>query len=133
MSSQFQLVHRTARVDPLVMRMVRQPLGADSRIAEPGERVQFSDVVQPGNPPWRRLVLAGYTVDLWFVVYFEGGFSPMNKLVLFSRDRGKWRILFAGDLVYRPSTLDQIRRSIRDGGLYVNPTDHRYPIGLTNR
>jgi hypothetical protein len=133
MSAQFQLVYRTARIDPVVMRIVRQPFDADFRMAEPGERVQFGDVVEPGNLPRRRFVLAGHTPDLWFVVYFEGGFAPMNKFVLFSREKGEWRVAFAGDLPRRPTTLDQIRRSIRDGDLYVNPTDHSYPIGLTNR
>jgi hypothetical protein len=125
MSAEFQLVHRTARIDSAVMRIVRQPFG-DERLAEPGERVQFSDVREPRNLPWHRLALAGHTADFWFVVYFEGGISPMNKLVLLSSDRGGWRVVFAGDLPYRPSTLEQIRRSIRDNGLYVNPTDHRY-------
>lgn len=133
MSVSFQLVHRTARVDPVVMRTVRQAFGGDSRMAEPGERVRFSDVLGPENLPRHRLVLAGHTPDLWFIVYFEGGLSPMNKLVLFSRDRGEWRVVFAGDLMCKTSTLDQIRRSIRRDCLYVNPTDHRYQIGLTKR
>jgi hypothetical protein len=132
MSAKFQLVHRTARVDPAVMTIVQPSAGAE-RMAELGERVQFSDVVGPEKLPWHRFVLAGHSDDVWFVVYFEGGFAPMNKFVLLSRDRGKWRVVFAGDLPYKTSTLEQIRRTIRNDGLYVNPTDHRYQIGLTNR
>jgi hypothetical protein len=125
MSAPFDLVHSTSHIDAAVMRVVRRGLGGD-RMAEPGERVQVSDVVEPGHLPSHRLILAGHTADMWFVVYFEGGYSPMNKLVLLSRAPGTWRVAFYGDLPMRVTTLDQIRAAIRKGGLYVNPTDHRY-------
>jgi hypothetical protein len=127
MSADFHLVHRTKDIDPGVFKLVRRALGSDPRIAEPNERVRFSDVMEPGNPPHRRLVLAGGSGDLWFVVFFEGGYAPDHQLVLLSRDTGSWRFVFAGDLPYRKaSTLADIRRAIEKGGLYVNPTEHRY-------
>jgi hypothetical protein len=76
MSADFHLVYRTKDIDPGVFKLVRRALGSDPRIAEPNERVRFSDVMEPGNPPHRRLVLAGGRGDLWFVVFFEGGYAP---------------------------------------------------------
>lgn len=120
---------------PLVSRVDDIPAGVraalfglmkdDSRLANPGERFNSTDVVDR-RFPMRRLIVAGGSPTLWFVCYEHGGFVYVRHLVIFGVQGDKVELRFSGSIEAKVTSLRDIRKAVRDGYVTDDPRERQW-------
>ena len=81
---------------------------SDFKMANPGEKYQETDVVEPGLPD-RRLIFAGISKDRYFIHYEKGGWAHTIYTAIFDvSPEGKVSFLLAGPGT-RAADLTQLR------------------------
>ena len=65
------------------------------------------------DPPSRRLVLAAYAGDTWFIHYEHGGIGLHSHLVALTRSGSSWRVAYSASAFYSYDTLLKLRQAIR--------------------
>ena len=115
---EFALVYRTNEIDKQVFSALKHKLRDDSRIAEPGQPFQKSDVVSGKPLPWRRLVFAGHLSDLWIVCCEHGGIGYHHDLFVLSQQGSQWKLVFTCQGFMKEGTLPGLRTALQNGKLF---------------
>jgi hypothetical protein len=85
-------------------------------LANPGENFQETDVMITPHLPSRRLVLAGFCRDRWFVHYEIGGFSHSYAVLVFRVDpNGAFQFAWGGAGSHAAKSIEELRLSIASG------------------
>jgi hypothetical protein len=89
----------------------------DSKIADPGQPYQSSDMLAPGHLPWRRLIFGGVTNERCLIVSERGGYAPSYEIDLFSTQKGEVHFLNSISLIHdgKLSDMNSLREIIRRG------------------
>ena len=125
-------VNSVEAIQPTVLAALQSRFGSDSRLANPGEPFDATDVVT--GKPRRRLLLAGHATTRWFVAYERGGRGHYLVLVIFDSgakvpeptllargtagahdDQAGWRV-----------SLAELRAALKDGTLSQDDVHEPY-------
>lgn len=81
-------------------------------MADPGEAYNETDVVDPGLP-MQRLTLGGYSEDRAFVYFEQGGYAPIQCLVVYRLQEDRAAEIFYATPTRRGATdLEQLRNIV---------------------
>lgn len=83
-------------------------LEALTPMADPGDPFYETDVVDPGLP-MQRLTVGGYSKERAFVYYEQGGFVPIQCLVILDIADGKANVVFSTPARRGANNLQQLR------------------------
>jgi hypothetical protein len=111
LTEQYALVTTVQQIPPAVMADLSARMKHDPRLANPGERFNRTDVVDP-RYPMRRLVLVGLGARSWFVSYEHGGRGYHRHLVVYAQRDGRPTLAYAGTFVSDAATLEELRRLV---------------------
>jgi len=115
---EFTLVDRTNAIDKNVFATLRRSIRGDSRIAEPGQPFQSTDVVSGERLPWRRLAFAGHNPNLWIVCCEHGGYAYHHDLFVFAEQSGQWKLVFVGQGFVKENSLTGLRSALKEGRFF---------------
>jgi hypothetical protein len=110
----YVLVTTVEQIPSAVMADLSARMKHDPRLANPGERFNRTDVVDPRSP-MRRLVLAGLGARSWFVTYEHGGRGYHRHLVVYAQRAGRPTLAYAATFGSEVATLEELRRLVNNG------------------
>jgi hypothetical protein len=113
MSGDVRVATHLREIDGSALAALEHQFRDEHRIADHGAPFQSTDVVMPGRPPWRRLIIAAVSGETWFVHYEHGGIGLHSHLVALTRSGRSWRVAFSGTAFYPYDTLPKLRDAIR--------------------
>jgi uncharacterized membrane protein len=111
LTEQYALATKVQQIPPAVMADLSARMKHDPRLANPGERFNRTDVVDP-RYPMRRLVLVGLGARSWFVSYEHGGRGYHRHLVVYAQRDGRPALAYAGTFASDAATLEELRRLV---------------------
>ena len=114
LTEKYVLATTVEQIPPAVMADLSARMKHDPRLANPGERFNRTDVVDP-RYPMRRLVLAGLGARSWFVSYEHGGRGYHRHLVVYAQRDGRPTVAYAGTFGSDAATLEELRQLVRNG------------------
>ena len=99
---------------------VRYLVDASKFIADPGERFNSVDTIEPGTPsdtPFRRLLVAGISLGQCFVYYEQGGRGYSRHLIVYDLTKNAVKRSFSGHC-FEQNVRDvgQLKALIKSGG-----------------
>jgi hypothetical protein len=108
---------RTTADFPAALRAAFTKITQQNRfaLANPGDRYQATDVVNPGDPslPVRRLVFAGKCEGFWFIHYEQGGIGHSYAVVFFKDNpHGEPSFVWGGRGFTRARDINDLRSAI---------------------
>jgi hypothetical protein len=109
LTEQYALATTVQQIPPAVMADLSARMKHDPRLANPGERFNRTDVVDP-RYPLRRVVLAGLGARSWFVSYEHGGRGYHRHLVAYAQRDGRPTLAYAGTFASEAATLEELRQ-----------------------
>ncbi len=113
LTEKYVLATTVEQIPPAVVADLSARMKHDPRLANPGERFNRTDVVDP-RYPMRRLVLAGLGARSWFVSYEHGGRGYHRHLVVYAQRDGRPTLAYAGTFVSDAATLEELRQLVRN-------------------
>ena len=113
LTEKYVLATTVEQIPPGVMADLSARMKHDPRLANPGERFNRTDVVDP-RYPMRRLVLAGLGARSWFVTYEHGGRGYHRHLVVYAQRDGRPMLAYAGTFGSEAATLEELRQLVRN-------------------
>jgi hypothetical protein len=113
LTEKYVLATTVEQIPPTVMADLSARMKHDPRLANPGERFNRTDVVDP-RYPMRRLVLAGLGARSWFVSYEHGGRGYHRHLVVYAQRGGRPALAYAGTFGSDAATLEELRQLVRN-------------------
>src|SRR5262245_57085064 len=113
LTEQYTLARTVQEIPRAVMADLSARMQHDPRLANPGDRFNRTDVVDP-RYPMRRLVLAGLGARSWFVSSDDGGRGYHRHLVVYAQRDGRPMLAYAGTFVSEAATLEERRRLVDD-------------------
>jgi hypothetical protein len=114
LTEKYVLATAVEQIPPGVMADLSARMKHDPRLANPGERFNRTDVVDPRSP-MRRLVLAGLGARSWFVTYEHGGRGYHRHLVVYAQRGGRPTLAYAATFGSEVATLEELRRLVNNG------------------
>ena len=114
LTEKYVLATTVEQIPPGVIADLSARMKHDPRLANPGERFNRTDVVDP-RYPMRRLVLAGLGTRSWFVSYEHGGRGYHRHLVVYVQRDGRPALAYAGTFGSDAATLEELRQLVRNG------------------
>jgi hypothetical protein len=112
LTEKYVLATTVEQIPPAVMADLSARMKHDPRLANPGERFNRTDVIDP-RYPMRRLVLAGLGARSWFVSYEHGGRGYHRHLVVYAQRDGRPVLAYAGTFGSEAATLEELRQLVR--------------------
>lgn len=121
----FQIVEDLRGIDPGVLKAFHAQVPT-RWIANKGEAFEAGDAIGPGDArPARRLVLAGGSPELWFILYEQGGFAHYLVLAVFKPERdGVWRLAVTanGPFPGEHDDFNTLKTALQQGRFIEQPT-----------
>lgn len=102
-------------IDSGALAALKRSFNSEHRLADRGEQFGATDVMERGNQPSRRLVLAARAGDTWFIHYEHGGRGLHTHLVALVRSGRSWRVVHAASTSRAYETLPKLRAAVRAG------------------
>src|SRR5438105_2054857 len=112
MSGESRVATHLRDIDSGALATLKHAFSNEHRLADRGAAFEATDVIV-SNAPSRRLVLAVYASDTWFIHYEHGGIGLHSHLVALTRAGHSWRIVYAGTAFYAYPTLPKLRHALR--------------------
>lgn len=122
--SNVQVATHLREIDSGALAALKRSCNTEHRFADRGEQFRATDVMERGNQPSRRLVLAARAGDTWFIHYEHGGRGLHTHLVALVRSGHSWRVVHAASTFRAYETLPKLRAAVHAGEFRQASEEH---------
>ena len=113
MRGEVRVATHLREIDGSAVAALKHQFRDEHRLADRGAPFQSTDAFLRVTPPWRRLVVAAVSGDIWFIHYEHGGRGLHTHLVALARSAGSWRVVYSAWAFHAYDTLPKLREAIR--------------------